>query len=342
MKKINNVIMCILIITILSACKASTLSANKIANILPQEITTEMEVKKVKIERRQTNDKEDLVYAIIDMANDNVHRTSYYLLTINYYDKGGWILDKWEKYQDSTAYPLTPPTEDMAREILLVNYNDFNIHFRSSDIADFKNGNSSFVFDVDKNKKYLEVAGDLTVNMSFSQYDERWIGYQSDIISNLVEEWKIDGEYTAKWLSTINGRYEKDDEYAELLLEKSALHEVSVKGTIVASEWQKVREKKRPNILFDSLYDWVDKHKINNVYELKFDYGDKNSDFFFKDGKKHMYIELLKTKDIYRESLYNEDVNYYRIFFSEEKACLMPAGFYWSESVKCSELTKTK
>jgi hypothetical protein len=190
-------------ITVSTACgNAKPLNESEIEKIIPNNITEGMNIVDLAIDKRQTNGKEDTVYVIIDMENSEVHKTAYYTLAINYYDQGGWILDKSNKYQDPTYYPLTPPSESLAFNVLntSLSYNDYTVSLVSSDTDNFATGRTSFVFDVRKENGFLVNAGDIRVGCDFSESGGQWKASIKN--ENIVQKWNFEailGIWTASW-----------------------------------------------------------------------------------------------------------------------------------------------
>ena len=113
---------------ILTACGApKPLQETQIKANLPDEVKSinieapypdmdgiyEMDVKSIAIEKRQTNDKSDVVYCTLELSSNLYHFTKHILLHYNYYDKGGWILDSWSYTADSVSYIVILVSEDI-------------------------------------------------------------------------------------------------------------------------------------------------------------------------------------------------------------------------------------
>lgn len=130
---ISSIILCLL----LSSCGIPNPPGEKnIAENLPRELTTviinnpfdetnadvyELEVSRVTIMKRQTNEKEDKVYCLVVMGNEYYEFSKYVILYYNYYDKGGWILDNWEyDNEHDTGYQVlsNPFAEDSVANML--------------------------------------------------------------------------------------------------------------------------------------------------------------------------------------------------------------------------------
>lgn len=127
--------LCIIITSCSSIPKPPT--ETQIADELPDDITTivienpfdytnadvyKMNIEAVSIEKRQTNGKNDVVYCIIELANEYYHFTKYMKLEYNYYDQGGWCLDKYDKYEADEWRLLDVPFDVEEASVALYNY----------------------------------------------------------------------------------------------------------------------------------------------------------------------------------------------------------------------------
>jgi hypothetical protein len=195
------------------------LNERGLADIIPENIlsysldgeTRIMSVNSITIDRRQTIDKVDTVYTVIEMSDEYVRRTAYYKFTINFYDVGGWMIDEQEQYQDTTAIPLKIPSglEDKAADVMSERQiNNFNMLSINQNIEE---GTVNFIFDIQDTQLYLTHSGTFNIEYSFRSVGEgfSWIRtswHQNDLItslnrSNLVGEWSGEiGDYWAVYL----------------------------------------------------------------------------------------------------------------------------------------------
>lgn len=110
---------------------------SQIAEELPDDITTividnpfdytnadvyKMNIEAVTIEKRQTNEKNDVVYCTVDLTNEYYHFTKYMKLEYNYYDQGGWCLDKYDEYEANKWKLLDVPFSVEKASAALYNY----------------------------------------------------------------------------------------------------------------------------------------------------------------------------------------------------------------------------
>jgi hypothetical protein len=160
------------------------LGERELATMIPDDIftflisgeTTSMAVTDVTIERRQTNAKEDVVYAVIEMENDYAHRTTYYRLTINFYDVGGWQIDAFESYQSFVTIPINPPSDNFARSDTVSQYvsQGYEVSYLFSNTDNWENGESSFVFEVSREERFYSHVGTVTASVRFNNTQNGW------------------------------------------------------------------------------------------------------------------------------------------------------------------------
>jgi hypothetical protein len=162
-----------------------------------------MSVKNLTIDRRQTNEKEDIVYAVIDMEDSYVHRTAYYLFTINYYNKGGWMIEKWKQYQDTTSYPLSCPAENMANDVISEQYKSYTL--KSVDANDLVDGKCTYVFDINDARRYVAISGQAEVVFSLNSNGD-YLKWSSSSVndSGIAAKWDIAGKWTARMHSVFD------------------------------------------------------------------------------------------------------------------------------------------
>lgn len=52
------------------------------------------------VEKRQTEDRYDTSWCVVELESMYYHATRYIICYYDYYDKGGWMLENWELYQE--------------------------------------------------------------------------------------------------------------------------------------------------------------------------------------------------------------------------------------------------
>ena len=196
------------IIVLMTACGGMSrpLNENRIAEIIPDRITNGMTVTNVSIDRRQTDGREDTVYAIITMEDGSVQRTAYYILNINYYDVGGWMIDGFRSYQSSHAIPIAPPSDDIAFDAVRSRYSGYTISLISADTSGFQHGHVTFEFEVERERDLLLSTGNVVVS---GHFNENWGQWNTSIISETMQQqWVLDsltGIWEANWRCPTGG-----------------------------------------------------------------------------------------------------------------------------------------
>lgn len=123
------------LLLVMSGCRPAPPNEERIKRTLPNEITKlsvnnpfyeyeweseyiedNLDVLSVKIEKRQTNEKDDTAYCVIDLQNEFYHFTKYLILNYVYYDEGGWMLENWTTYREDAYEILKNPFEENAVE----------------------------------------------------------------------------------------------------------------------------------------------------------------------------------------------------------------------------------
>lgn len=204
-KKFYMLLLCAVILAVLTSCGIPKPPNEKqIAEELPDEITTiiiknpfdatnldiyEMEVASLSIERRQTNEKDDVVYCMIDLENEYYSFKKYVKLQYNYYDTGGWIIDDWAYYND-TIYQVksNPFSEDLASQKWSYLYDEASL----IDVSlDANNNSLTFTLEVNANHNHAVVGGKLIDTYTFD--GTRWLENYDD--SGCSTDWHIVGDW---------------------------------------------------------------------------------------------------------------------------------------------------
>ena len=201
MKKIY-ILLLVCTLFILAGCSREprVLNENGLADIIPSAISGQMVVRNVGIDRRQINDREDIVYAIITMEDNDIQRTAYYRLVINYYDVGGWMVDEWRSYQFATSLPLKPPADNMIYNLMEDTFIGYTIALISTDIDNFGGGETTHIFEVHKEGIHGVVSGEVIITSRFSSSGEQWALFINS--GNVSANWNFDnfvGLWHGEW-----------------------------------------------------------------------------------------------------------------------------------------------
>ena len=114
-----------------------------------------IEFESLTIEKRQTNDKSDNVYCIVDLKNEIYHCKKYVVCHYNYYDQGGWILDEYSGYKNTECTVISNPFDDNSIFNALLNYEYTLNHYKTMDLAgvSFDSESDTIVYTYDITKK---------------------------------------------------------------------------------------------------------------------------------------------------------------------------------------------
>ena len=110
----------VLVVFLASGCGSKSLSESALKEELPDEIFsvyidgTEqvLALKSFEVEKRQIKDGQDLAYCCVSLSDEFYSFKKYVLLDNSYYDKGGWLLDKWSEYQEADYSVLDNPLSE--------------------------------------------------------------------------------------------------------------------------------------------------------------------------------------------------------------------------------------
>lgn len=213
-KIVVSLLMGILLCIFLTSCGIPKPPNEKqIAEEFPDEITTiiienpfdatnldvyEMNIEELSIEKRQTNEKNDVAYCIVELANEYYHFTKYVRLNYNYYDQGGWILDGWDYYNDMAYQVLVDPFgEDCAALKWSYEYANVNVENATLNIDQ-----NSIVYElrVGTMHQNATIRGKLIDTYIFNGI--QWVEYTDT--SGINTEWEIVGNWEYIVKSTSN------------------------------------------------------------------------------------------------------------------------------------------
>lgn len=104
MKKSLLISVSFLVTCFLTSCGINAPLEKDLANMIPKEVLTytldgvsyTSSVSNFEVARQQTNEKDCVADCVITMEDENLIRTAYITMYLNYWDKGGWQVDDWE------------------------------------------------------------------------------------------------------------------------------------------------------------------------------------------------------------------------------------------------------
>jgi len=190
-------------ISIVQLITIKPLNEDEIVKIASGRVERGMAVTGVSIDRRETDGREDIVFAVVTTEDDNIRRTADYELFLRYYDDDGWMLVNAIRHQILTVIPLAPPSEDLSFDMVSNLYREYEISLAFEHTNDFHTGRVIHTYNVKRELPLFTSEGSISIVNDFSENTESWsasIGSE-DIHSN----WNIHGEWTARWTHPNNG-----------------------------------------------------------------------------------------------------------------------------------------
>ena len=161
------------------------------------DIQSETKVISLVIEKRQTNEKDDVVYCVLDLENQYFHFTKYVVLHYIYYDQGGWILDDWEYYKDSSYLLLNNPIdENSIKQKWLGQYD-------TADVVDciLNADNSSITFSLQVSTQHENASVNGRVLDTYTFVGTHW--NENSDTSDISTYWDVVG----RWVYVSEGTY---------------------------------------------------------------------------------------------------------------------------------------
>lgn len=179
--------------------------------------TERFEITSLEIEKRQTEDKEDTSWCLIQMQNDYYSVQRYVICYYNYYDKGGWILDDCEfYYEDEVEVRKNPFDNEDVIDFLNGNYGEVNIEKVYPDEC----GRFCFEFDATKSYPNVDIVTKGEYNLEFNGIE--WHGTCDSYVK---KNWNITGEWD------LDPKEEKDNLQFSLSISEFDSDAMTAKGT---------------------------------------------------------------------------------------------------------------
>lgn len=160
---------------------------------IPDEITTiqignpfdrlnmyvyDLDVTSVSIQKRQTNDKEDVVYCAVELENEYYQFTKHLCLNYNYYDEGGWILDDYGEY-DATEWSVIKCSLNVEDVAYICNYP--KVEFKET-VEDLEHGAISYCFDIEDPHANGSYKGTVVVDCQFDGQEWSYTKNTDDVV----------------------------------------------------------------------------------------------------------------------------------------------------------------
>lgn len=306
---------------LLSACGGAPKppSEKEIANTLPDEVKTleietryldefdqvfsdadtetyEMDVESVSIEKRQTNEKSDVAYCVVELKNDYYCTTKYVELHYNYYDEGGWMLDEWSTYAPSECEVLKNP---LAIEKLAQAFR-YNVVGAVEPAEYLNHGMVQFSFEIENPYANGSYKGTVIVTCQFDGF-----GWQCkrdatnvDFIWNITGKWKY--EKFRDQFYEIPGVTVTEGTTVELTIRSFDQNALSMEGTWDMRSQSGISDSKQRTISLQG-DEQIHIKKVEERLVLTDDQTDSTV-VFYPDGRTYVYywwanqIELVRTE----------------------------------------------
>lgn len=233
----------------LCGCGAKEKSESEIRNSLPEDFLSvivggekeKMTIDRFTVNKRQTNEKTDLVYCDLTMSNEHFELTALCQLQYNYYDKGGWTLDECRVYNGQfTLKPKGEFAQKAAEDALRrKGFDNFELTNCSEDeyaeatTKEYKyyGGLTYHVFvDCSQAELLQSVEGDISVSQKLSSSAETTVGENGTRVARIDADWfnGIGDLYNAHFDWSIDGHWSggNDEKWFDIYIsnvtEKSA------------------------------------------------------------------------------------------------------------------------
>lgn len=266
---------------------------NAIAQNIPEEVKTViidnpfdatnsdvyvMDVKSVSIEKRQTNEKEDIAYCNIELENDYYSFTKFIITYYNYYDKGGWILDRYSEYDESIWEIKGCP---FSNDVVAYAVNDYTIIDADEPEINANTGNVKFIYNVKDIYENVTSEGTVEVNLQFDGS-----GWTYDINTDSVElSWNVLGH----WYSSVYGGIYLDiNELTDAAVSIEVIYEDTAKDALAGNRGPLID-------VSDERY-WHLKTQSTDIWEKYTDTGEPylHFQFYFESWSDTWNIYILK------------------------------------------------
>ncbi len=157
-------------------------------------------ISNIEIEKRQTNEKDDLVYFFFTASYGQYSLTGGYAYYYVYYDEGGWILEETQEYGEIKIISEgeEPPLYVDLSQSIRWRVGQIASGASVTEINHEKVNETCFVYyyDYEENREYQNKTGKLIVTYELEQDD--WMEYhweQTVDTSNIVATWDLVGDW---------------------------------------------------------------------------------------------------------------------------------------------------
>ena len=160
-----------------------------------------MNVTKVSVDKRQTNEKRDIVYCTVTAKNTDYTYETVLSLNYMYYDKGGWLLEGYGIEPGGSSITPVKGVDDQTAAMI---NRRIERYFPDCTLETNKytNGQHIFEYKVSGSSKYLSYSGiaKLTATFNSDGATGRWDVPMMPDMSGVTFDW---GNITGRWHSSI-------------------------------------------------------------------------------------------------------------------------------------------
>lgn len=183
----------------LTACQKAPPDEKAMMKSLPKEVTQisvdktalPMNVKSFRLDKRQTNKnaKTDAAYCTVELENEYYNCVKHILLNYGYYDKGGWMLDKWTETEKPTCRVIANPF-DPKREM-----NDTDYILKNVQEPEFSPDKGLVVlkYEVEEKRKNVTRTGVISCTYTFKDFSWKKSNFDG---SKLIDSWDVVGSWS--------------------------------------------------------------------------------------------------------------------------------------------------
>lgn len=174
--------------------------------------TVHVDIKDLVIEKRQTNDKSDIVFCTVELRNNTYCFTRYLRLSYVYYDQGGWILEDYDDSKKLEWKLLSSP-------------------FTGADAEKLKSIVRQSITEVGDPEQTVDLEGGI-ISYRFPVRDEHQNGYYSGFFYETLSfdgaRWTLEEEQDKRFFWTIDNTVWKYNYYDSFFPYGKIMKEVEV------------------------------------------------------------------------------------------------------------------
>ncbi|NLB52238.1 MAG: hypothetical protein GX808_04780 [Syntrophomonadaceae bacterium] len=268
-KYIFGLVMIISAVFFLVGCGSKTVNESKIKSDLsgtdiisytdesgnPQQLT----ITELTIDKRQTykDKKEDIIYCTVHMENPYVKNTAEVILKYNYYDKGGWIIEKYEITNNFN--PITPPSEiiiEKQKQRLMEKYPALEFKSVNMDAS-----TAQVIYEVSDTNDIYDLTGQVVSEYVFNETSGKWSFLQNT--ENINHDYsKMLGTY----VSESSENYSSD---LYVTFESFTQDGFYITAYAISDVAEPVRQDICKNTFFSFNFEWENKRYIAYSPDLK-------------------------------------------------------------------------